>query len=186
MHSVHDLFKQVNITFPSPYERLHFINRFKFQPLLDKTFSHYVVFTFDHLILQVCRRYLAAVRISKSHDGKPEDYALYFKVNQTDFAIFQTTNCLFEQENDKCDKDADTKKYVSPFKTPVGNKRKRELIENLNEALVASTKSPEPEKGSILFILSLALLLMFSSLTILLFVKSYGRFGSKSTETQLE
>ena len=178
LHSIHRLFKPVNIDFPTTYERLHFISKFTPGPP-DSEFSDYVLFFFDHLIFQVCRRFIGVNLINlHTKDGKiKEEYELYFRLNRTNFEITQYTNCLFVGHYN-CEPEP-VKVFKSPFENLISlDNQDKKLINIQNEP----TKSPETENGSMLFMLSLALL--FSFLTILLLVKSYSRFSRKSTETQ--
>ena len=180
MHSIPDIFKEANITFPSIYERLHFITKYAPGPPKSEM-GDYVLFLFDHLIFKVCPRFLHARR---HLDGGNEDYQIHLKVNRENFEITQLTNCLFASK-DEC-KPEPPKVIKFPFNNlnSLDNRDEKEFIQNLNEP----TKSPESENGRNLVVPSLSFLfLMFSFLTGLLLFKSSGRlFGGKAAETQLE
>ena len=167
LHSIGKLFNQARIPFPSGYEKLNFIAKYRASPP-ETDNGEYILFFFDHLIFQVCRTLLA---VRKIRNNTKEEYELYLRVNRNDFELTQHTNCLFHLHDCKI-----FPKIVYKFTGP------KELVNDL----IGSTKSPESENGSILVISFALLFLMFSFLTVLLLVKSSGRFGRKSTETQSE
>ena len=182
MHSVEELFKPLNITFLSGYDKLHIITKYATGEPKKKVVDN-ILFFFDNLIFQVCRSLLVAEQIF-NETSNTEDYKLYFRVNREDFEITQYSNCLFIPHYICKPEPPKVIKFPFDNLNSLDNRDKKEFIQNLNEP----TKSPESENGRNLVVPSLSFLfLMFSFLTGLLLFKSSGRlFGGKAAETQLE